>query len=61
MRTKQRKFIEEEHPMVRAFELLVSLPDDMFTATRKDGPPQRRAFITFSVPGKRAAKKGFRK
>jgi len=36
---------EESHPMLRAFELLAGLPDDMFPARRKDDPPQRRKKI----------------
>ena len=36
---------EESHPMLRAFELLANLPDDMFPGGRKDDPPQRRKGI----------------
>jgi hypothetical protein len=31
--------------MLRAFELLGELPDDMFPARRKDDPPQHRKGI----------------
>ena len=48
-------------PMVRAYELLAGLPDDMFPGGLKDDPPQRRKFISFPVSSKRAAKKGPRK
>jgi antitoxin VapB len=36
---------EESHPMVRAFELLADLPDDIFPTRRKDDAPQRRKGI----------------
>lgn len=33
---------EKTKSLARAFELLASLPDDMFPKKRKDPPPQRR-------------------
>ncbi|HEV2962531.1 MAG TPA: AbrB/MazE/SpoVT family DNA-binding domain-containing protein [Candidatus Angelobacter sp.] len=36
---------QESSPMLRAFELLGELPDDMFPARRKDDLPQHRKGI----------------
>ena len=33
---------ERAHGLVRAFDLLASLPDDFLAEGRKDAPPQRR-------------------
>lgn len=33
---------EDSSPMVRAFEILVHLPQDMFPEGRRDDPPQHR-------------------
>ncbi len=33
---------ERAHGLVRAFDLLASLPDDFLADGRKDAPPQRR-------------------
>lgn len=33
---------ENVHPMVRAFEILTELPDDIFPEGRKDSQPQAR-------------------
>ncbi|HJX84540.1 MAG TPA: AbrB/MazE/SpoVT family DNA-binding domain-containing protein [Candidatus Angelobacter sp.] len=33
---------EESDPMLRAFDLLAGLPDDVFPEGRKDDPPQQR-------------------
>lgn len=36
---------EKSSPMVRAFEILANLPDDMFPDGRVDSPPQPRKGI----------------
>jgi len=33
---------EDSNPMVRAFEILANLPEDIFPEGRNDVPPQRR-------------------
>lgn len=33
---------EDSDPMIRAFDLLAGLPDDIFPSGRKDDPPQER-------------------
>jgi antitoxin VapB len=36
---------EDSSPMVRAFDILANLPDDIFPDGRKDSPPQVRKGI----------------
>jgi len=36
---------EDSSPMARAFDILASLPDDIFSDGRKDSPPQVRKGI----------------
>jgi antitoxin VapB len=36
---------EDSSPMVRAFDILANLPDDIFPDGRKDSPPQVRKRI----------------
>lgn len=33
---------EKPESLARAIELLMEMPEDMFTGIRKDGPPQKR-------------------